>query len=128
MSEIQDTNPMRSIIGKCTVLYFTDYCKSKIHVKYKDLQWNLRIMDTLGHFQLSLVERLSSSRRSIYTQNVQLVYLLSEVVLISECPCRRFHCIGNLTNVMLVSQRGRVYSQTNLGSILEAPNGTPFVF
>ena len=33
MSEIQDTNPMRSIIGKCTVLYFTDYCKSKIQVQ-----------------------------------------------------------------------------------------------
>ena len=43
----------------------------------------------VGTFQLSLVERLSSSRRSIYTQNVQMMHFvcpLSEVVLISECP------------------------------------------
>ena len=29
MSNIQDTNPMRSICGKCTVLNITDYYKSK---------------------------------------------------------------------------------------------------
>ena len=43
----------------------------------------------IGPFQLSLVERLSSSRRSIYTQNVQLVHFclaIIEVALILECP------------------------------------------
>ena len=29
MSNIQDTNPMRSIIGKCAVLFVNDYCKCK---------------------------------------------------------------------------------------------------
>lgn len=29
MSNIQDTNPMRSICGKCAVLHITDYIKSK---------------------------------------------------------------------------------------------------
>ena len=29
MSNIQDTNPMRSIIGKCAVLFITDYLRSE---------------------------------------------------------------------------------------------------
>ena len=29
MSNIQDTNPMRSIIGKCAVLFVNDYSKCK---------------------------------------------------------------------------------------------------
>ena len=34
----------------------------------------------IGTFQLSLIERLSSSRRSIYTQNVELVHFSLSVI------------------------------------------------
>ena len=40
----------------------------------------------IGPFQLSLVERLSSSRRSIYTQNVHFCLAIIKVALILECP------------------------------------------
>ena len=39
----------------------------------------------IGTFQLSLVERLSSSRRSIYTQNVQLVHFCLSFIRGSKC-------------------------------------------
>ena len=49
----------------------------------------------IGTFQLSLaIERLSSSRRSIYTQNVQLVHFCLSII--GGCPYLlywRFHCI-----------------------------------
>ena len=52
----------------------------------------------IGTFQLSLVERLSSSRRSIYTQNVQLVHFCLSVhyrklSLPRNVLYRKFHCM-----------------------------------
>ena len=32
MSNIADTNPMRSVIGKCAVLTFKDFCTCELHL------------------------------------------------------------------------------------------------
>ena len=49
----------------------------------------------IGTFRLSLVERLSSSRRSIYTQNVQLVHFC--LSFIGGCPYLGGSFIGGST-------------------------------
>ena len=33
ISNIQDTNPIRSIIGKCAVLFVSDYCKGSVDIR-----------------------------------------------------------------------------------------------
>ena len=57
---------------------------------YKDIQWNLRIRDTLGPAILSSVERLSSSRRVkmiyCYGKGVQNDVLCWEAVPFLEGP------------------------------------------
>ena len=65
---------------------------------------HLRIMDTFGTFQLSLVERLSSSWRSLYTQNVQLVHFcLSIIGGLSYLGYRRFHYMFKIKFLTLLT-------------------------
>ena len=49
----------------------------------------------IGTFQLSLVERLSSSRRSIYTQNAQLGHFCLSII--GGCPYLGMSFIGGST-------------------------------
>ena len=61
------------------------------------VQWNLQIRELFSCLQLSIVERLSSSQRSIYTLNVQLVHFSQSIIgrrlsLFRSLLYRRFHC------------------------------------
>ena len=56
----------------------------------------------IGTFQLSLIERLSSSQRSIYTQNVQLVHFCLSII--GGCPYLGVSFIGGYTVVLYGSQ------------------------
>ena len=59
------------------------------------VQWNVRIVDTIGTTHLSFVERLSSFRgyfvQSVYTR-VQMVCSLLEGLSSFSVLYRRFHC------------------------------------
>ena len=70
--------------------------------KYEDFSGSRKINKVeplnkghIGMFQLSLVERLSPSWRSIYTQSVQLVHFCLSII--GGCPYLRMSLIGGST-------------------------------
>eukprot|EP00731_Ephydatia_muelleri_P002754 Em0001g2754a len=68
MSNIQDTNPMRSIIGKCAVLFVNDYCKLRptevpeedvfvCECRYNEVDKDIRRLKGLRRLRLSYLAR-----------------------------------------------------------------------
>ena len=86
----------------------------------KRLQWNLRTRDTLGLIVLSLVERLSLSRRYVYTLKIistvlQQVPFVERLSLSQRVPYQRFHgklvCID--TQYICYSANGWIITVNN---------------